>query len=160
MNAQLPSRRSAQLEPLSKEHKEGIEFVDRIRWGLSYVTLDRLRSYTCWYWKNHIRPHFFQEEKILLPYLPANHPMAKRIIEDHEYIRDLILTLDHESNRHSFKALVDMLSSHVRFEEHQLYPYLEQILSEQELNSIYSELVAHPVADGEWADTFWTNNGN
>jgi hemerythrin-like domain-containing protein len=154
MNNQISSR-SPQLGPLSKEHKDGLEFVDRLRYGLCHTSLDRVRSYACWYWKNHIRPHFFQEEKILLPYLPADHRLAKKMKDDHEYIRDLVITLDHDCNPQSIKALADLLVSHIRFEEIQVFNYLEETLSEDDLNNINLALRDHPVAEGEWTDRFW-----
>lgn len=145
-----------QLAILSQEHKEGMEFVDRLRYGLCYTSLDRVRSYACWYWKNHIRPHFFQEEKILLPYLPADHPLAKRMKEDHEQIRDLVVTLDHDCHPHSIKVLADVIVSHIRFEEIKFFTYLEEKLSENDLNNIYIALRDHPVPGESWKDMFWT----
>ena len=55
--------RSRQLAPLSREHEDGMLFITRIREGLGKYSIERLSHYTRWYWKNHIRPHFFHEEK-------------------------------------------------------------------------------------------------
>lgn len=144
-----------QLAPLSREHKDGIDFVDRLRYGLCHTSLDRIRNYACWYWKKHIRPHFFQEERILLPYLAPNHPLAKRMKEDHEHIRDLVITLDHDCNPQSVKALADIIVSHIRFEEIQFFSHLEETLSEDELNNILLALREHPVVVEEWKDKYW-----
>ena len=156
MNTQQLFKRSVQLAPLSREHKDGMEFVDRLRYGICHTSLDRLRCYAGWYWKNHIRPHFFQEEKILLPYLPVDHPLAKKLKEDHEQIRDLIITLDQESNAEYIAALADVIVTHIKFEEAEVFTYLEQTLSKDKLDNIYLQLENHPVSGEDWADKFWT----
>jgi len=154
MNTQIYNR-IRQLTPLSREHEDGMEFVKRIQDADSNISIDRLRDYTCWYWKNHIRPHFYQEERILLPYLPVDHPLAKKLKEDHADIRDLILALDFEAEKVSFEELCDLLVKHIAFEEKRVFPYLEHHLSETELNSIHKELQEHPVHTDEWKDVFW-----
>ena len=148
--------RSVQLKPLSQEHRDGMLFVERIRNGLNKISIERLNNYTRWYWKIHIRSHFFQEEKILLPYMAADHPLAIKLQEDHAYIRDLILSLDQEAEPQSFKALCDLLDTHIRFEEQQLFTYLEEHLDENELNKIHEQLEHHPVTTPEWPDVFWS----
>ena len=151
----LQHTRSNQLSPLSQEHHDGMLFINRIREGLCRVSIDRLNRYTRWYWKNHIRPHFYHEENILLSYMPADHPLAVKLLEDHTYIRDLILSLDHEADEQYFKALCDLIDTHIRFEEQEVFTYLEQRLSQQELNKIYAQLADRPLAAEEWTDSFW-----
>ena len=151
----LQHNRSHQLIPLSQEHSDGMLFITRLRNGLGKISSERLTRYTGWYWKNHIRPHFYQEERILLPYMPTDHPWAIKLQEDHAYIRDLILSLDHEADTQSFRSLCDLIDAHIRFEEEKVFAYLEQHLSEKDLNKIYGELEEHPVAAEEWQDHFW-----
>ncbi|MBK8607575.1 MAG: hypothetical protein IPN82_12440 [Chitinophagaceae bacterium] len=43
------------------------------------TSLEQLRNYTMWYWRNHIKQHFYQEEKILIPYMPKGHAMAVQL---------------------------------------------------------------------------------
>ena len=151
-NYQSPCR---QFTPLREEHKDGLLFVTRMRDSIGKVSGERLSQYTRWYWKTHIRPHFFQEEKILLPYLPVNHPWAIKLLEDHANIRDLILSLDRLADLQSFKTLCNIIETHIRFEERQVFAYLEQILPGKELNNIYTQLKEHPVSTDEWKDVFW-----
>ena len=144
-----------QFIPLREEHKDGLLFVTRIRDSIGRVSSERLSQYARWYWKTHIRPHFFQEEKILLPYLPINHPWAVKLLEDHANIRDLILSLDRVPDLQNFKILCNVIDTHIRFEERQVFAYLEQTLSNDVLDSIYSQLNCHPVATDDWKDEFW-----
>lgn len=154
MEAQFKPR-TPQLSPLCKEHKAGLLFVDQVRKGLNTVELERVRNYVRWYWKNHIRPHFYQEERILLPYLPSDHALVAKVKDDHAYIRDLVLELDHGGDVAMFRTFCDLLVAHIWFEEQQLFTYLENELSPDKLNTINKSLQAHPVEDVEWVDLFW-----
>jgi len=151
-----PIKRSKQLTPLSHEHHDGLLFVWKLRQGLQHnASINKMREYAVWYWHNHIKPHFYQEEKILLPYMPADHPMANRLKKEHENIRELMLNLDKEADYTTFNLLADLINDHIRFEERELFNYLEQILSIEQLDSIFKELGEHPVSCDEWKDEFW-----
>jgi hemerythrin-like domain-containing protein len=154
-----PIKRSVQLQPLSREHHDGLLFVWKLKQGLENKTSsERLKDYTGWYWRHHIKPHFFQEEKILIPLMKADHPMAVQLKREHEYIRELILTIDNEPDKHDFIRLANLLESHIRFEERELFQYLEQNLSTEQLIDIFEKLEVHPVScTEEWKDEFWVN---
>lgn len=157
MNEVKPIKRSVHLQPLSREHHDGLLFVWKIRQGLSnHTNIEKLKEFTGWFWRNHIKPHFFQEEKILLPFLPASHPMSLQLKNEHDYIRELILTIDREADRYDFIRLVNLIETHIRFEERELFQYLEQHLSEKDMMEIYEQLEKHPVAcEEKWNDEFW-----
>ncbi|HEX2628633.1 MAG TPA: hemerythrin domain-containing protein [Chitinophagaceae bacterium] len=146
---------TAQLSPLSKEHQAGLLFIEQVRKGLDNIELERVRNYVRWYWKNHIRPHFYQEERILLPYLPSDHALVAKVKDDHSNIRDLILELDHGGDAGLFRAFCDVLVAHICFEEQHLFTCLENELSADDLDAINKALQAHPVEDAEWSDLFW-----
>src|SRR5574338_83741 len=143
-----PVRRSPQLAPLSREHHEGLLLVWKIYQGLkNNIDPGRIQKYILWYWQNHIKPHFYQEEKIILPYLPPNHELARRLHKEHEQIREMILNLDQKADKTLFALLAKFLDDHIRFEERELFGYLEQILSKDQLDVISIQLEEHPVTD-------------
>jgi hemerythrin-like domain-containing protein len=152
-----PIKRSVQLAPLSREHHEGLLFAWKIKQGIEKkASLDMMRKYALWYWKHHIKPHFFQEEKIIVPYMPAGHPMAVKMMEDHDHIRELILGLDDVADKRNLIILSDLLNHHIRFEERELFAYLEKELKPEQLDIIYKELEKHPVhCETEWKEEFW-----
>lgn len=152
-----PIKRSPQLAPLSREHHDGLLFAWKIKQGIeNRASLDVMRKFTLWYWKHHIKPHFFQEEKILLPYLQDNDPLATRLHEEHDYIRELILGLDDEADHRTLVILSDLLNRHIRFEERELFVHLEKILTPEQLENIFTQLEKHPVhCEQEWKDEFW-----
>ena len=104
------------------------------------------------------RPHFYQEEKLLIPLMPPLHPLSKRLKEDHEGIRELILSLGRDVERHDLTRLANQIDVHIRFEEREFFQYLEEHLSAQQLSEVYVQLEQHPVAcKEEWEDQFWVN---
>ena len=158
MNDIKPIKRSVQLQPLSREHHEGLLFVWKIRQGIrNHTDTDKLREYTSWYWKHHIRPHFFQEEKVLTPLMPVGHPLVVRMKKDHDFIRELIISIDKEVHKQDLIILTDLMEQHIRFEERELFQYMEEHLSEEELNLVHQQLEDHPVSCEEWKDEFWVN---
>jgi hemerythrin-like domain-containing protein len=151
-----PIKRSKQLAPLSREHHDGLLFSWKIRQGLENGTaFSKLRDYTIWFWQHHIKPHFYQEEKILLPYMPKDHPLAIQLKNEHAHIRELILHLDADADKHTFIILCDLLDRHIRFEERELFNFLEEILTPEQLDLIQPQLEDHPVSCEEWKDEFW-----
>ena len=151
-----PIKRSKELAPLSREHHDGLLFAWRLKEGLKLKSaVGKMKEYTSWYWQQHIKPHFFQEEKILLPYLPSDHPMALQLKEEHDLIREFIISLDQEADRGTLARLADLVNDHIRFEERQLFPFLEQTLPAEDLKKIYDQLEEHPVCPGIWKDEFW-----
>lgn len=151
-----PIKRSPQLAPLSREHHEGLLLVWKIQQGLRLdVDPERIRQYILWFWQNHIKPHFYQEEKILRPYIPADNELLKRMVREHEMIREFILGLDKEARKEILSSLSTLLNDHIRFEERQLFAYLEQTLSKEQLDIIFTQLEEHPVCNDVWKDEFW-----
>jgi hemerythrin-like domain-containing protein len=153
-----PIKRSKQLAPLSREHHDGLLFAWKIKQGIANnATVEQMRKFALWYWQQHIKPHFFQEEKILLPYLPADNPMRLRLKDEHDHIRELVIGLDDETEAHKRHLIIlsDLVNQHIRFEERELFPFIEQLLTPEQLDKVFTELEAHPLTCDEWADEFW-----
>ncbi|HEX4876659.1 MAG TPA: hemerythrin domain-containing protein [Chitinophagaceae bacterium] len=153
-----PIKRSKQLAPLSREHHDGLLFAWKIKQGIALnATVEQMRNFALWYWRHHIKPHFFQEEKILLPYLPPDNPMKHRLKEEHDHIRELIIGLDEgtDADKRHLIILSDLINQHIRFEERELFPFMEQLLTPEQLDSVFSQLEAHPLTCEEWTDEFW-----
>src|SRR5689334_19928221 len=121
MSEITPIKRSPSLQPLSREHHDGLLFVWKIRQGLKNGTsTEKLVRFAGWYWKNHIRPHFFQEEKIILPLVPSS-PLIERMKTEHDYIRELVIDIDKDPLREDLVRLADLIERHIRFEERELF---------------------------------------
>ena len=153
-----PIKRSKELAPLSREHHDSLLFVWKIRQGLAKNTpIEILRDYTRWFWTNHIKTHFRDEEKVLVKFLPVDNSLVQQMFREHEQIRDLVISLDNEPDIPSFELLADVLDKHIRFEERQLFAFAEQTLSPEQLNLISLELSDDPHCSTDQDATGWKN---
>lgn len=125
-------KRSETLQPLSREHYFALSLAKVCeRAALSgddklimEVCLKALRAY-----ENQLELHFQFEEESLLPLLKGREiqPFVERTLADHNRLRDLLDGLrrnDAESLGHFGKCMTE----HVRFEERELFPLLEDLL--------------------------------
>ena len=157
MNNPTPIKRSPQLQSLSREHHDGLLFVWKVKQGLrNHISMERMRRYTSWFWRNHMTPHFYQEEKILLPLFPHAHELAARLKNEHEEMLELLVSVDREADSHDLVSLINFVEKHIRWEEREFYHYLEQNLTTAEMNEVKEKLEKHPVScNQEWPDEFW-----
>ena len=154
-----PLRRSKQLAPLSREHHDGLLFVWKVRQGLHNNTAIEILSHFCiWYWNQHIKSHFQQEENILLQYINPDHKLVIQLKREHNDIRELILSIDHNPDRVTIGILADFIDRHIRFEERILFKHLEKTLSQEQLDAIFQQLENEPIFSGSWEDAFWKND--
>jgi hemerythrin-like domain-containing protein len=150
-----PVKRSKQLVSLSKEHHDALLFIWKIKAGLKNGTpLTTLNDYIKWFWENYLKNHFDEEEKVLLPYLQAEDPGGQQLIEEHTALKKMI---GDELNETSLGSFTTLLNDHIRFEERTLFPHLERILSEHQLDQIAKQLSSHPQCKADWQDQFWKN---
>jgi len=141
------------MVPLSREHHDALLFIWKIKQGLKNKTsLPIVVDYIKWFWNNNLKDHFDQEEKILLPYLPNEDEMVQRLRKEHEMIRKMV---DKELNETSILILTDALNDHIRFEERQLFPHIEQTVSEAQLDEISRQLDYQPSCKTPWPNEFW-----
>jgi len=156
MEETKPIKRSKELAPLSREHHDGLLFSWKIKQGLANGTpISTLVNYTRWFWSNHIKPHFKDEEKVLVKYLPNDDPLVQQMIREHAQIRNIIISLDKEPEASTLQLLAEFINNHIRFEERQLFAYAEQVLTPEQLNEIFNELPSELHCDTEWKDEFW-----
>ena len=156
MEETKPIKRSKELAPLSREHHDGLLFAWKIKQGLANGTsCETLCNYTRWFWSNHIKPHFKDEEKVLVKFLPKDNPMVRQMFKEHAQIRDLVISLDKEPDTSSLQLLAEFINNHIRFEERELFAYAEQTLTSEQLNEIYKDLPDNSHCETEWKDEFW-----
>ena len=151
-----PLKRSKELAPLSREHHDGLLFAWKIKQGLANGTsIETLCNYTRWFWLNHIKSHFKEEEKVLVKFLPGDNLLVLQMFKEHAQIRDLIISLDKEPDSGSLQSLADLVNNHIRFEERELFAYAEKTLTQEQLNEVYKELPHDSRCETEWKDEFW-----
>ena len=153
-----PINRSEHMKRLSREHHFSLLFCWKIRQGLkTNVAVERMRKYVQYFWQQHLKPHFREEEKIL--FAPIKDRQVQRAINEHKYIRQQIEDLPNypeNKERKTLARIADMVDEHVRYEERELFPHLERKLTEEQLESIGKLIQKHhsSLLD-EYEDQFW-----
>jgi iron-sulfur cluster repair protein YtfE (RIC family) len=133
------------LIPLSHDHHEALLIALRLKKGGPTSQHDRLWSnelpiqiYSLkLYFERELLPHFRIEEEILFPALskmPELEELIKNLLVQHQKMRDAIGMISIITDNDQLnKALADfgvLLESHVRIEERELFPKLEEAETE------------------------------
>ena len=156
MEDRKPIKRSEQLAPLSREHHEGLLYGWKIKQGISFGTeVKVMADYTSWFWDNHLKQHFMAEEAAFSQKLFANDDMVERMKEEHQEIEGLIHINENIADINLLKQLSEKLNDHIRFEERELFPYVEQKISTQELDEIAAQLAKAEKGTSTWQNEFW-----
>jgi len=103
-----------------------------------------------------MEPHFTEEETIL--YAPVKDDAVKKALEDHAEIKYLVATLDTSKTiTQQLSALAEKVDEHVRYEERELFPHMEKVLNEEQLENIGKQIAAlhDPSLKDDFADEFW-----
>ena len=115
-------KRSAALTPLSREHHQALVISKRIS-DLGSLSDDSLSHY----WQQvrdtfaeELYAHFLQEEEGIGAVLEGE--LKQRFLSDHVRLRDLL----QQTDRDSILLFAECLKAHVRFEERELFGWLEQ----------------------------------
>jgi hemerythrin-like domain-containing protein len=138
----------------------------RLQQGLKKsVQTDRLSSYILYVWNNSLKHHFWQEEKSLSPVM-QNSDQGEKLLakmnQDHQSFRSLIARLSQDRDQEkAINEFADLLNRHIRFEERELFTFLQQSLSVPQLNDVGKFLHDHhqPVCD-DWQPRFWEQSAD
>ena len=152
-----PIRRSEHIMALSKDHHFSLLFCWKIRQGLKMdIAAERMINYVRFFWQQHMQAHFREEEEIL--FAPLKDEMVQKAITDHRQITEQVealLNVSATGIQKQLSLLTDEVERHVRFEERELFPYLEKILSAKQLEIIGKQLQKEPALKDDFEDEFW-----
>lgn len=152
-----PLKRNKNIVQLSKDHHFTLLFCWKIRQGAKQnVDPARIRSYVNYFWEQHMAPHFREEECIL--FLPVNDEKVDRAIKDHEEIKKAVNRMSRKEGEEltaHLLAMADLVDTHVRFEERELFPFLETVLTDQQLEEIGKNLASEKSPPDDFPDEFW-----
>ncbi len=156
---QKPIKRNENILKLSKEHHFSLLFCWKIRNGLKHgVTTERINMYVKYFWQHCMQPHFKEEEEIL--FVPLQDEMVKKATEQHKDIKRQVEELFFNAGVDTTQRLAhlaDIVDNHVRYEERELFPYLEKQLSITQLKNIGKQLRNTETLTEEYSDDFWNN---
>lgn len=156
MESPKPIKRSKELTPFSKEHHEALLFGWKLKQGLQNRTeLALLAEFVQWFWKADLQEHFQKEEQVLAIHLPSENELVQQMFKEHQQLEALVHLSTGSAGENVFLELAERLSNHVRFEERQLFPFAEKVISAEHMENIYKELVKTRPHPTKWEKEFW-----
>lgn len=147
-----PIKRHSILQPISREHHHGLLLCWKIKTGLAKeVDLERIKNYVNWFWESHLRDHFEFEEKFMFPILDKESKNLERALEEHAKLKSFFTATDNiEQN---LRSIVDVLDTHIRFEERVLFNEIQALSTKEDLDKIEKAHATNLI--DEWEDNFW-----
>lgn len=128
-------KRDLSLQPFSREHHHALLLCWKIKTGFSKgVSVERIKAYADWFYRNYLRPHFDLEEQYVFPILGNTDPLVRQALAEHTHLAELF----HENKNAevSLRSIERELSKHIRFEERILFTKVQDIASSEQLNTI------------------------
>lgn len=137
-------KRHAALHQLSSDHHRALVLARRLGRLDSELRAGAEELLTLW--RTEVGPHFVAEEERLLPlfarYSTPDHPLICETLRQHVLMRSLLdeiaegLAANGVLDLTVVHALGDALREHVRFEENELFPAVEAVLPEAQLQRL------------------------
>lgn len=132
-------KRNKNLIELSRDHHHGLLLGWKIKQGLKKNTsIDVMADYVKHFSGNALFPHFEEEENQVLSYLDSQDILRKRTIDEHMEIREAVRIIADSAfcDKDALMNLAHKVEAHIRFEERELFPYIETLLSEEQLDEM------------------------
>lgn len=154
-----PLKRHPALVPLSKDHHFGLLLCWKIRMGLkTAIEPERIASYTTYFYKNHLKPHFDAEEQYVFVLVDEKNDKRKKAESQHRRLRRLVrkLALEPDKMKITLGLIEEELDMHIRFEERDFFPYIQEQQDEEGLEQLRTKLEEiHEEVPEVWDDKFW-----
>lgn len=141
-------KRHPSLQELSRDHHHGLVHARHFR-QTTLRTLSARHHELQGFWNGDLARHFREEEEILLPLaarrVDAEDAEFRRLLTDHLRMRHWVHELQSGAGSEAqqvelFHHLGRCLEAHIRFEERELFPRLEQVLNADDLADLDRDL--------------------
>ena len=151
----MPTKRADSLISLSHDHHHGLVVCRRVNEGLKRkVDPERIARYVRDFWVTQLSRHFKEEEEWLFVLVSQDDPGIQRALDEHVHIAEVVSQLQHNNDAALLKSFADQLQAHIRFEERELFQFIQQ--------TVPGKLLAQPAKnlrlEGSlvlWPDKFW-----
>ena len=151
-----PLKRNPALVSFSKDHHFALLLIWKIKEGLrKNVAHERIRNYILHFFDADLKEHFRLEEELMFQKLPADNKMRIQAEEEHMYIYRLVAEIKLKVDKESLLHFAETLDKHIRFEERQLFPFLQETFNHQQLEEISRAHKMEHEPDEAWDDVFW-----
>lgn len=142
-------KRHQSLASLSSDHHHGLNMARMLRSAKREKGADSAEAYLKLreFYDSELKEHFSEEEEILVPYLRSNE-MIIRMCDEHAQLHKLYDSLNTTTDLNTtLIRFGELLDSHIRFEERELFPMIENTLPEEKLIEIGDRINARRGAD-------------
>jgi len=134
-------KREEQLQPLSHQHHNGLMAALLLKKGVEKAADPSVMGdFILSVWNNELRNHFIKEEVYLHPHVLQITVLMEKYEQmkaEHHQIRHLV---DSIRNQGATASLVTdfyhLLEKHIRFEERELFPFIEEHIQQDQLNEL------------------------
>ena len=153
-----PIKRSDYIVSISREHHATLLFCWKLRQGVkTEIEPERIRKYIGWFWETHLKPHFDTEERLL--FTESDKQMIKKALDEHLEIFNQAKQANPKDTATAYQAflkLADLVDQHTRYEERELFPWIENNFEESRLITIRKTLdqEEHSALE-DYQDEFW-----
>ena len=136
MKLNPPVKRSKPLIPLSHDHHHGLVVCRRILENIKPNSDPGcMATYIRNFWDSDLERHFKEEETIVFPLIPDDDAMVQQALSEHRALSEIVGQLIAEPNGTAplITEFALLLRAHIRFEERELFPHIEQLASDEDL---------------------------
>ena len=163
MKSIKPIKRHPAIAELSRDHHTGLLLVWKIREGIKKsIEPERIKQYVIHCFHTELEPHFKEEEELLFNKIPKENKLRTEAETDHSTIRELTDNMKKGplSSYELVQKFADSLEKHIRFEERELFNFIQDSFPEATLLQIASALNEETNKQNilPWSDTFWERN--
>lgn len=150
-----PVKRHQALQPLSREHHQGLLLAMKVGKGLKKgVAPNRIKKYVDWFYQHYLSNHFEAEEKFAFPLLGNDHPLVQQAIDEHHRMQAFVKSPMHGITEEPVAEFQKLLEAHIRLEERQLFNEIQEKATEEELAEMNKHLQEADFCLN-WPDEFW-----
>jgi hemerythrin-like domain-containing protein len=145
-------KRHKSLNILSHDHQHSLALSLKLKYNKKPLSSSLkeevriLRNELIEKFENEISKHFKLEETFLAPLFPQNE-MIIRMLDEHKKIEEFYTKIYTKTEKWSFRQFREklnlfgeLLEQHIRFEERELFPMIEQSLTEEQLITLGKNL--------------------
>ena len=145
-------KRHKSLLSLSHDHQHVLSLALKLKYSKKPLSSSLkeevriLRNELIDKFENDLRKHFNLEETYLVPLFPENE-MIGRMLDEHKKLEEFYRKIDKKTEKWSFRQFREklnlfgeLLDSHIRFEERELFPMIEEALNEEQLEELGKKL--------------------
>jgi len=159
MKCRTPIKRNAAIVEFSKDHHFGLLLIWKTREGLKKsIEPERISRYIMHFFETELKTHFKEEEDLLFVEVPQDNKLRMQAEAEHKNIYELIENIrTRPGDKDLLQTFANTLEKHIRFEERQLFNYLQDNIPASTLAQIANQVKSKQKTPTGWSDAFWEN---